>query len=201
MTQTELPLYPKISTIYNKILQLAIAIIIIGILLHSTIDRVIKDEKQVETYFTQYGHDYLSQAASATTMLIQDATKEHLKQHIENLSSVPFVNSVFLYDKNGQEIFSAGELKTIKTLYGIDTHQEPSYQKYTPFVAELRGDKLHGYLRLTIEQPVIVQRLEQDNAEHQEQVRYLLFMAGVAGFFLTRGLSRFNRKGFRVANQ
>ena len=89
---------------------------------------------------------------------------------------------------------------SIKSLYGIDENLQTlnKSDKYSAFVSEIRTDKLVGYLRLTIEKSYLTDNLAKDNDDKQTLYRFLLIIAGVVGFLLTRGLNRFSRQGFRM---
>ena len=75
MTQSELPLYPKISSIYNKILQLAIAIVMLIILMNIMLDNHVSNQDVVQAHFSEYGDNYINQAANATLLLMSTGKK------------------------------------------------------------------------------------------------------------------------------
>ena len=96
---------------------------------------------------------------------------------------------------------SGGEASaSIKLLYGIDESLQTLDKSsiYSPFISEIRTDKLVGYLRLTIEKSYLIDTLAKNNYDTQTLYRFLLIIAGVVGFLLTRGLNRFSRQGFRM---
>lgn len=201
MSQSELSLYPKISSIYNKILQLAIAIVFIVILMNIWIDGVSKSKANIASHFELFGQTYLSQAALGATVVMENKDRKMIKTFIEELGSPSFVREVMLYDETGQLIASTGKSSSINDLYGISIESINLSKRYVPFIQELRKDKLHGYLRVTIEESYMTSALSKANSNKQELTRIMLIMAGLVGFFLTRGLSRFSRQGYRIANQ
>ena len=198
MTQSELPLYPKISSIYNKILQLAIAIMLIVVLMNILLDNYVTNEQVIDQHFSEYSNNYLAQATQSTRLLIVAGKKSPINAHIEQLSTPDFVQNVFLYDETGQMISQSGENININELFGIGDHSDNTSRLYRPFVSEIRDEKLHGYLRMTLVEKPLVASLKQSNKNAQELSRVMLIMAGCIGFLLTRGLSRFSRQGFRV---
>ena len=109
-----------------------------------------------------------------------------------------------LYDETGLLLLKSttdGETgNTIKSLYGIDESLQTLNKSgvYSPFIREIRADKLVGYLRLTIEKSYFTATLAKDNYNTQTLYRFLFIIAGVVGFLLTRGLNRFSRQGFRM---
>lgn len=78
--------------------------------------------------------------------------------------------------------------------------------QYIPFVREIRRldqvkngiAEVQGYLRLTINKPLITQTLTQAERDKSQLERLMLMIAGLIGFLLTRGLNRFSRQSFRL---
>jgi len=198
MTQTALPLYPKISSIYNKIMQLAIAIIFIVVLMNIWIDGVAKDQRVVEQHFNYIGDQYLLQASATMKTMLVDQNREKMEQYLNELSQSELVHSLFVYGIDGQLIAQGGIEKTVKALYGIEHNTLNVGESVVPFVAEIRQQEVLGYIRVNLIKKEVVHQLEQENYQQQQLIRVMLIMAGCAGFFLTRGLSRFSRQGFRV---
>lgn len=199
MTQTALPLYPKISSIYNKIMQLAIAIIFIVILMNIWIEGVAKDQQVVEQHFNFIGDQYLLQASTTMKTMLKDRNRQNMEQYLNELAQSELVHSLFVYDVDGQLIAQGGVKKTVKALYGIEHNTLNVGKNVVPFVTEIRQQEVLGYIRINLRKAEVVHQLEQENFKQQQLVRVMLIMAGCAGFFLTRGLSRFSRQGFRVA--
>ncbi|WP_448212724.1 AhpA/YtjB family protein [Colwellia sp. MEBiC06753] len=197
MTQTDLPLYPKISSIYNKILQLAIAIVLIVVLLNFILAIYSRQASLITEQQQVYGDNYIEQAAQATLVLLQHNKKSALTAYIDSLSQPAFVDSAVLYDETGQIIAQSGQVKPVSELYPSGQLVTESTPSLKPFVIELRDERLQGYLRLTIVEGIWQQGLIKANDDNQEMMRIMLLMAGAAGFLLTRGLSRFSRQGYR----
>ena len=200
MTQTDLPLYPKISSIYNKILQLACGIVIIVVLMNILLDNYHRQAQVIYAQEQQYGNDYIEQAAYGVILLIKQGKKSQVNDYLEKLTLPAVVRSVTLYDQTGQTIGQAGEATSINVLYGVHSlnQQLDNSSGLKQFVVELRDEKLYGYLRLTVVEHVWQQSLIAANNDSQELMRIMLLLAGLAGFFLTRGLSRFSRQGYRI---
>ncbi len=198
MSQTALPLYPKISSIYNKIMQLAIAIIFIIVLMNIWIENVQKDKQVVDAHFNYISDQYIHQINISLTVLLDKNRYSEIKQYLDSLAKESLITSVFLYDVTGQTIAQAGKPVSIKSLYGLEPSTRNVSSEAVPFVSELRTDKVLGYVRINVIKNAIVEKLHKENQDQQQLVRIMLMMAGVAGFFLTRGLSRFSRQGFRA---
>ncbi|WP_236559767.1 AhpA/YtjB family protein [Colwellia sp. 20A7] len=212
MNKLEQPLYPKLSSIYNKILQLVSAILLIVMLLVFLVDNTEKNNQVVEQHFEQVADKLLEQAIAGISVILMDNTSSiskkernaQLQAYLNNLADADYIKHVHLYDTTGLLMLkseSSGEISsTIKYLYGIDEVM-PSLDKskqYVPVIKEIRSTNIKGYLRLTIEKYYLTSALIRNNYESHTSFRLLLLAAGVIGFLLTRGLNRFSRQGYRA---
>ena len=226
MKQAEQSLYPKLSSIYNKILQLASAISLIIVLISILQSTGVKNSNNLTEHFNFIAKQQLHQAIVGVTVLLEQEHKNNiekkalLQRYLDGLAKVNFVKQAHLYDATGMllvastsvEIDKRGneiarpKAKSINDLYGISPHQRNLSDKLTPFVEEVRHSdassyKLHGYLRFTIEPSYLTSILAQADEEQQSLQRLMLLVAGVVGFLLTRGLNRFSRRGYRLASE
>ena len=199
MSQPTLPLYPKLSSIYNKIMQLAIAIALIIILLNVLIFDQQKSEEVIEAHFEELGQQYARQTAQAIAVLMP-FDKKGLKRYVETLLPSELITSVHFYDITGRLLYSSNNAKSVKQLYGFKDEENIS-RDYVPFVEEIRTENIEGYVRVTLKKSLLTQALQQADMENSERQRVLMVIAGIVGFFLTRGLSRFSRQGFRLSKQ
>jgi len=203
MKRSEQPLYPKISSIYNKILQLAIAIVFIVVLMNLWLALGNRGQATIEQHFDHLGDVYLEQAAVAVLTLLEknqqnEDNRQDLQAYIEQLGQMPMVKDVALYDARGRLLAQSSASETVKGLYGLSPATSDRSRRYVPFVQELRNDKLRGYLRLSIEKSVFTSQLNVTNYDSQRLLGIMLLMAGLTGFLLTRGFSRFSRQGYRL---
>ena len=212
MNKLEQPLYPKLSPIYNKILQLVSAILLIVLLMSFWVANTEKNNRLVELYFTDVADKFLQQGVAGISVLLSqkdaDISKKdryaQVQAYLNNLARADHIKQVHWYDKTGLLLLSS-EINdqasgSIKLLYGIDeslTTLDKS-QQYVPFIKEIRTDTLIGYLRFTIEKPYLTSSLTKNHNESQTLFRALLIVAGLIGFLLTRGLNRFSRQGYRA---
>ncbi|ALO34051.1 hypothetical protein CMT41_04410 [Colwellia sp. MT41] len=224
MKQAEQPLYPKLSSIYNKILQLASAILLIIVLISILQASGVKNSNNLTKHFNFIAKQQLQQAIVGVTVILEQEHKDKhqqkalLQRYLDGLVQVNFVNQIHLYDATGRLfVFSTSlendkqandlarpKAKSINDLYGISPQQSNLSAKLTPIVAEVRhsdfaSDKLHGYLRFTIEPIYLTAILAKADKEQQSLQRLMLLVAGVVGFLLTRGLNRFSRRGYRLS--
>jgi membrane protein len=232
MKQTEQPLYPKLSSIYNKILQLGSAILIIIALMSMWQATDVKNNENLAEHFSYIAKQQLKQAAvGAETIMAQEydtkaQNKKTLQFFINRLSEVEFIKQVHLYDATGLLLVSSqlpdtaegnskdnskeneninssdtdsNKAKSINELYGLAVNQKNMSEHSTPFVQEVRGTELFGYIRFTIEKSYLTHILAKADEDQQALFRLMLLLAGVVGFLLTRGLNRFSRRGFRLS--
>jgi membrane protein len=213
MNKLEQPLYPKLSSIYNKILQLVSAILLIIILMVFLVDNTDKNSDIVEQHFEQVADKFLQQAVAGVSAILNNndgiSKKQRniqLQSYLNNLANADYIKHVHLYDNTGLLMLkseSSGELSdTIKLIYGIDevVSSLNKSKKYIPVIKEIRNKDLKGYLRLTIEKAYLTTGLSKNNYESDTRFRLLLLVAGFVGFLLTRGLNRFSRQGYRAPN-
>jgi membrane protein len=225
MKQAEQSLYPKLSSIYNKILQLVSAILLIIVLMSVLQSTALKNRENLSEHFNFIAKQQLQQGIAGVAVLLEQKYKNKIEQksvlqhYLDGLSQVNFVKQVHLYDITGRLLISSVSLeedsegnetntlkaKSINDLYGISPHQRNLTDTLTPFVQEIRHTdsssyKLHGYMRFTIEQSYLTNILEKSDEEQQSLLRLMLLLAGLVGFLLTRGLNRFSRRGYRLTN-
>ena len=209
MQQPELPLYPKLSSIYNKIMQLAIAIVIIVVLMEFWLYASRSMETTISQNFTQTSRDFVSQLNKGFSAVIvsnealadKQLMNKHLQAFIDQSAQPEWIKDISYYGVTGQLLLSSTDQKPINALYGISVYQPDLSDKYSPFVEEVRTDNFHGYLRVTMERGYFTDRLSQANFEHYDFIRIMMILAGLVGFLLTRGLNRFSRQGYRLNKQ
>lgn len=201
MTQSEESLYPKLSSIYNKIMQLAIAVVLILVLMNALLFSYQQNDKTIEQHFSALGQEYGEQTAKALAVLTEQKNPALTNRYVESLVAESGVKEVIFYGPTGQLIHQSRDAASISDLYGISEFKVNESEYFIPFVQEVRNEKseLLGYLRLTLVKQNFVAALVQANDDGSELFRGLLVLAGIAGFFLTRGFNRFSRQGFRVA--
>ena len=220
MKQPEQPLYPKLSSIYNKILQLASAILIIIVLMSMWQSTISKDEATLEGHFDYLAKQYLQQSASGISALLtqkyasKKARNEIVQNYLNGLMEVDFIKQVHLYDKKGlllntgkyiekasstqEKVVFEDPSKSILELYGVAAKTLDKSQLYTPYVMEIRQGKLLGYLRFTYEPDYLTEVLSKADHDRQTLLRLMLLLAGMVAFLLTRGLNRFSRRSYRI---
>jgi len=201
MTQSELPLYPKLSSIYNKIMQLAIAIVIIIVLMNIWQSINQSGKATLNQHFNKMAQQYLAQTAVGIKLLLKKGDKKQLREFVNTMATERFVNNIHLYDKTGQLIASSAEVSSINDLYGISLNKINNSLTSVPFTQEIRLESLQGYLRITLKKSEFIKELAETNNDHLQLFRLMMILAGLVGFLLTRGLNRFSRQGYRLNQQ
>jgi membrane protein len=198
MKQTEQPLYPKLSSIYNKILQLAIAIIFIVVLMNVWVLSREAHHVTIDEHARKVGNIYLSQAATITAMQI-DKDRQSLQRYANELAAEPLVKDVHIYDATGNSLVRSNDALSMNELFGIAPQKLNKTADILPFVKEIRDEKVSGYIRLSLYRSPLVEGLTASSQQQYDMMRFMMILAGVVGFLLTRGLNRFSRQGYRVA--
>lgn len=202
MKQPEQPLYLKTSSIYNKIMQLASAIMLMVVLMNMWTSTSLKNEQNLQRHFSYVGHEFLQQAAAGVLALIDNnqLTKNSttIQQYINNIAKRDLIKDIHLYDHNGLLLMSSSEGISINDLYGISPQKLDRSGKFKVFTQEIRDQQLYGYIRFTIVETNITEKLSLLDENQQSLFRLMLLMAGIIGFLLTRGLNRFSRQGYRL---
>lgn len=198
MKQTKLPFYLKRSSIFNKIIQLAIAITMIVFVMNLWVKNNNNINQSVESHFQVLGQNYLMQSAQVIELLSEKNDNQLIQSYLQNVTEPPWIKDIVWYDATGQVILESTNSLTMKSLYGIETFSLNRHQTYMPFIQELRGDTLNGYLRITLDKSVLMQELTQEQYDRDMALRGMIILAGIAGFFLTRSFNRFSRQGYRI---
>jgi len=212
MNKSEQPLYPKLSSIYNKILQLVSAILLIVVLMTFWVANTQKSNQVLQQHFEQVAEKFLQQTVAGISVLLTENKSSinkktrngQIQSYLNNLAKTDLIKQIHFYDKTGLLLFkseSSGEASdSIKLLYGIDESIQTLDKSkiFVPFIQEIRTENLVGYVRLTVEKYHLTSVIAKNNDESQTLSRLLLIIAGLIGFLLTRGLNRFSRQGFRA---
>jgi membrane protein len=203
MTPIEKPLYPKLSSIYNKIMQLAIAISFIVLLMNLWIYSQTQTEQTINQHFYDVGEQYLQQTSAGVSVLTTEIkttqSRALMQKYVDELQQTKAINEIHLYDVTGQLLISSKGAKSVKALYGLSENELNKSENSPPFIGEIRQNSLLGYVRLTLDKKHLTENLLTNSHEQFTLLRLMMIIAGIVGFLLTRGLNRFSRQGFRLA--
>jgi len=197
MKSSNLPLYPKLSSIYNKIMQLAIGIVLIVVLLNLWVTSNARSEKTIHDHFYTLAKQQLEQAISTIKSLQMIDSHDELNKYIAGVAQSDWVYDARIYDETGKIIASSDNSLSIKDVYGITLNKSNKSDKYVPFIQEIRTEKLIGYIRITVKKAYFTDDLFSTNYDNHAMTRLMMLIAVCIGFLLTRGLNRFSRQGYR----
>ncbi len=198
MTDLNELIYPQVTSVYNKLLQIGVAIILILLILNISVLSVDDSTESMEQHFQVISKQFVAQAVNTSKSLLITKNRQQLQVFVESLAISDVVAEAQIYDKAGQLIAHSSANSSIKQLYGIDPSSIDNSSKHIAFIQEIRDEKLHGYLRLFIVKDSLLNSLQQQNKSQFEIQRIMLLIAIFAGFLLTRGFSRFSRQGMRL---
>ena len=198
MKATQLPLYPKLSSIYNKIMQLAIAIVLIIVVLNIWLVSSNESKKTIDEHFYTLGEQHIDQAVlSIKTLQLLD-NKKDLDFFIAGLSKTDWVDEIRIYDARGIIISGSDTNRSMKDLYGVTVNKKNKSDELVPFIKEIRTNELIGFIRITVKRSIFIDDLHKTNYDNHGLLRLMMLISIAIGFFLTRGLNRFSRQGYRL---
>ncbi|QOL25517.1 hypothetical protein LP316_14660 [Thalassotalea sp. LPB0316] len=194
-----MPLYLKISPIYNKILQLTIAVVLIVVVLNIHFISDQKSKNNVHQHYQQVGQLQLQQLVTSAAILLERGDKKALTLLAERTSEQAFIHDVVFYDVTGQTLINSEKAQAILERTQARLTDDVAV-KQTSFTSEIRADKLLGYVRITLQDEMITSSLNQANNELFEQARLLLILTGIVGFLLAKSFSKARHKAIKVAS-
>lgn len=197
MIHSEKPLYPKLSSIYNKIMQLAIAIFLLVVVMNLWVFSYSNTQHATEKHFNAVSKQYLAQIVSASEILLKNKDL-NIQKYFDEVASNEWVKDVSYYDHTGLLKLASNERSSINDLFGISLNKVNRSHEFSVFIQEVNLDNSSGYIRLTLKDDALTHFLDQASRQHYDLVRLIMIIAVVIGFFLTRGLNRFSRQGFRL---
>lgn len=201
MTLEQAPLYPKFSSIYNKIMQLAIAICLLVVVMNLWVYSFTESKQTVDGHFSAMSEQLLTQMVNSA-LLFKREKPEQLQIFIDtSIDSHVWLKDISIYDETGQLIIHSTDQESIVSLYGLTPATLDQSKHFTPFIKELRDEKLQGYIRITVENNSFTQGLSNSADKQFDLFRMMMILSGIIGFLLTRGLSRFSRQGFRLTQK
>ncbi len=176
------------------------AVVLIVVVMNLWIFTSGTNEQGIDEHFNDIGHQYLQQTSTGIQVLLANNNKEGIQAYIDEIAKTQWIKDIHLYDTTGQVIASTKNSLSISDLYGISLQKLDRSKEDIPFVQELRTSTLNGYVRITIEKNHLVESLQKNSQDQFGLLRLMLILSGVVGFLLTRGLNRFSRQGYRVAD-
>lgn len=198
METSNLPLYPKVSSIYNKIIQLVIAIVLIIFLLNFWVTSNERSEKAIHDHFYFLAEEHLAQSVTGVASLELIDKPDLLDKYVNGVSSADWVYDAHVYDTTGRTLAMSNTHASIKDIYGISLNKSNKSGEYIPFIQEIKTEELIGFMRITVKKDYFTKKLDATNYDNHAMLRLMIVMSIFIGFLLTRGLNRFSRQGYRL---
>jgi membrane protein len=194
MSQAELPLYPKISSIYNKIMQFGLALLLIVVIGNLWVFGLQRANNDVDKQFYMMARHYVTQASLTAKMFFEQNKTVEFTDYVNSLAGAELVAQAVIYDPQGKVLASSVSSSTINEYFGVDAGHFELNRPYIPFAQEIRGDKLYGYIRLNLNRNELIGEVKEKLNRQFEIFRLLLICSGVAGMFLIRSFNRISSK-------
>lgn len=197
MTQNQTLLYPKLSSSYNKILQLAIAIVLMVITLNLWVQSYIDEKDHIQQQLEHVVQSHAKLVAQSTFRL-WDNSPEAFQQFLSDTSALPWVRDISVYEQTGLLRYASEQQVPVKTLFGFDEGRVNQSRSLTTVVLPIND---LGYVRITAVNAVFIDDLTAAAEQQHIDFRVMLILAGIVGFLLTRGFNRFSRQSFRLTKK
>lgn len=211
MKSVEQPLYLKLSSIYNKILQLVSAILLIIALFAMWLSSVEKSQDTLSQHFEQTAQQFLQQAVAGAAALLDEAGAKIsqqtrlalLQKYLNKMATADFVRDIHLYDESGLLVLTSEHQSyssaSINELFAIDKIQKDNdiTTKFQPFISEIRALQLSGYLRVTIEKSQLIANLAKERNDKKVFYLLLLGIAVLIGVLLSKAFRPFSREDYK----
>ncbi|KGK00401.1 AhpA/YtjB family protein [Thalassotalea sp. ND16A] len=198
MTDLNEIIYPKLTSIYNKLVQIGMAIILLVMILNLSVMGIDDSEQILDRHFSEVAKQFTAQAVNTSKVLLATKNKKQIQDYMQSLVQSDLVIEARLYDIQGQLIAESENSSSINFLYGLEQGSTNNSDNSVPFIQEIRTDKLLGYLRLNLHKDKVTDTMQRQIYNQFELFRIMLIVAVFAGFLLTRGFNRFSRQGLRV---
>jgi membrane protein len=181
MSSSKLPLYPKISSVYNKIMQFAFAVVLTQ-----------------ENQFNLFARNYIAQTAVTVRTFFDGKKRNGLSAYVNSLTALPIVSEVVVYDSRGQTLAASQGSSTVKQHFALLPGYFNPQKAYVPFIAEVRDQELLGYIRINLDKEFLTGEIRASLERQFEIFKLLLVLAAMAGIFFMRSFNRLPTKDFKV---
>jgi membrane protein len=143
------------------------------------------------------------QLAHQSTLIAKDYIKRNqldkLTILLNNLASNPDIKQAMVYDDTGDVLAQSEGAITASTNLTQSNLDTSPVDPVTMYISEIHNDKkLIGYLRISYLQQQALNIPLKNHSAAMRQMMLMMIIAGIMGFMLTRGLSRFSRNSYRV---
>lgn len=188
---------PESTSSNIKLLQICLAVLGIWVLLHAWV----VSEQQGRTLLQQQSQllmrETLSALSHTAAYLIEQDQLGGLEQLTQHIAASPFLHDVVVYDANGVRMSWSESSAPARQLYHPD-YDEPLQAMVQPIN---KGQQLLGYIKISLRVDASITPLSQPWRQLMQRLLLMLIVAGIVGFLLRRGFSRFSRQSLRLRRQ
>lgn len=178
----------------KRVVSLALGALLCGGVVVMSLRIQNENERTLNAQAREQAQALVSYAARNMSRWLQEKNKNELALMADNLAKDPLITDVTLYDQRGVPIAQSGNALPLDALLpiGSDNATQPAQGKgRQPFVEEVKaGEDTLGYLRITFEEEQQLKPIRDRQRHQAEQVRLMLMVTLLAGFFISFGVRR-----------
>lgn len=185
---------PSTTSSTIKLLQIAVAVAGIWLLLHLWVLTQQQGQYLLQQQSSQLMRETLTALSHTAAYLIEHDQLAGLEQLTQHIADSPYLYDVVVYDANGVRMSWTENSAPARLLYG-PTRAEQLVAMVQPITKE---QQLLGYIKLSLRQDISLNKISTSWQHMMQQLLGMLILAGIVGFMLRRGFSRFSRHSFRL---
>ena len=191
--QNDIPI-PDSTSSTIKLLQISIAIAGIWLLLQSWVWTQQQGKFLLQQQSTQLTRETLVTLSHTAAYLIENDQLDGLEQLTQHIAQSPYLYDVVVYDTNGMRMSWSQSSAPARILYS-PAQAEPLLAMVEPI---MQGQQLLGYIKLSLRLDASLTPIVMSWQQMMQQLLAMLVLAGIVGFMLRRGFSRFSRQSLRL---
>jgi membrane protein len=185
---------PDTTSSTIKLLQIAIAIGGIWLLLHSWVLTRQQGQQLLQQQSSQLMRETLTALSHTAAYLIEHDQIDGLEQLTQHIADSPYLHDVVVYDANGVRMSWSENSAPARLLYG-PSQQQPLQAMVQPI---RKNQQLLGYIKLSFRLDSALNQINYSWQQLMQRLMAMLILAGIIGFLLRRGFSRFSRQSLRL---
>ena len=191
--QKDIPL-PDSTSSTIKLLQVSIAIMGIWLLLHSWVLTQQQGRQLLQQQSSQLMRETLTALSHTAAYLIENDQLDGLEQLTQHIAASPYLHDVVVYDANGVRMSWSEGSAPARLLYS----PAQSEQLQAMVQSITKDQQLLGYIKLSLRLDASLTPINMSWQHMMQQLLLMLILAGIVGFLLRRGFSRFSRQSLRL---
>lgn len=191
--QNHIPIPSRTSSTI-KLLQIALAVLGIWLLLHAWVLTQQQGKQLLQQQSSQLMRETLKALSHTAAYLIEHDELDGLEQLTQHIAASPYLYDVVVYDANGVRMSWSENSAPARLLYS-PSQKEPLQAMVQPIT---KDQQLLGYIKLSLRLDTAINQISSSWQQMMQQLLAMLILAGIVGFLLRRGFSRFSRQSLRL---